>query len=222
MEIGNELANLEQTLAVLQGLKGGSLNVSAASVFAARLMALFRTLHPDMRISLNVVNREMLLQHLKENIIDLALMGQPPEGRDLAARPFMDNPLVVIAATGHPLAGSHKVPLSRLLEEPLVGRELRSDTHSALEKLLAESGLHFMPAMEINKNEAIKQAVEADLGVGVVSLHIVQAELASNQLCILDVQGFPLKRQRYIVQREGKRLCPAAHAFTQLVLKEAA
>ena len=91
-------------------------------------MALFRTLHPDMRISLNVVNREMLLQHLKENIIDLALMGQPPEGRDLAARPFMDNPLVVIAATGHPLAGSHKIPLSRLLEEPLVGRELGSGT----------------------------------------------------------------------------------------------
>jgi len=223
--IGNELSNLEQTLADLQGLKGGSLNVSAAStasVFAARLMALFRTLHPDMRISLNVVNREMLLQHLKESIIDLALRGQPPEGLDLAARPFMDNPLVVIAATGHPLAGSHKIPLSRLLEEPLVGRELGSGTRSALEKFLAERGLHFTPAMEMNKNEAIKQAVEAGLGVGVVSLHTVQAELASNQLCILDVQGFPLKRQWYIVQREGKRLSPAAHAFTQLVLKEAA
>ncbi len=79
-----------------------------------------------------------------------------------------------------------------------------------------------MPAMEMNKNEAIKQAVDAGLGVGVVSLHTVHAELASNQLCVLDVQGFPLKRQWYIVQREGKRLSPAAHAFTQLVLKEAA
>ena len=76
--------------------------------------------------------------------------------------------------------------------------------------------------MEMNKNEAIKQAVEAGLGLGVVSLHTVQAELASGQLCVLDVKGFPLKRQWYLVQREGKRLSPAAQAFVQLVLKEAA
>ena len=223
--VGRELTNLEQTLADLQGLKGGTLTVSAAStasVFAARMMALFRARHPDVQLSLNVVNRETLLRHLTENTIDLALMGKPPEGLHLAARPFMDNPLVVIAATSHPLAGLRAIPLTRLLEEPLVGREQGSGTRSALEKFLAEQGLTFTAAMEMNKNEAIKQAVEAGLGVGVVSLHTVQAELASGQLCVLDVQGFPLQRQWFLVQREGKRLSPAAQAFTQLVLEEAA
>jgi DNA-binding transcriptional LysR family regulator len=223
--IDRELANLEQTLADMQGLKGGTLTVSAAStasVFAARLMALFRALNPDVHISLNVVNRETLLHHLAGNSVDLVLMGQPPAGLGLTARPFMDNPLVVIAATSHPLAMASDIPLARLLEEPLVGREQGSGTRSALEKFLAEHGLTLKAAMEMNKNEAIKQAVEAGLGLGVVSLHTVQAELASGQLCVLDVQGFPLKRQWYMVQREGKRLSPAAYAFTQLVLKEAA
>ena len=73
----------------------------------------------------------------------------------------------------------------------------------------------------MNKNEAIKQAVEAGLGVGLVSLHTVQAELASGQLCVLDVEGLPLKRQWYLVQREGKRLSVAAQAFTDLVLEQA-
>ena len=73
----------------------------------------------------------------------------------------------------------------------------------------------------MNKNEAIKQAVEAGLGVGVVSLHTVQAELSARRLCVLDVQGFPLRRQWYLVQRRGKRLSPAAQAFVQFVLKEA-
>jgi len=114
------------------------------------------------------------------------------------------------------------IPLPRLLEEPLVGREQGSGTRSALEKFLAEHSLAFQPAMEMNKNEAIKQAVEAGLGLGVVSLHTVQAELASGQLCVLDVQGFPLKRQWYLVQREGKRLSPAAQAFAEFVLNEAA
>jgi DNA-binding transcriptional LysR family regulator len=55
-----------------------------------------------------------------------------------------------------------------------------------------------------------------------VSLHTVQAELISGQLCVLDVQGFPLRRQWYLVQREGKRLSPAAQAFAQFTLSEAA
>lgn len=219
-----ELSNLKQILANMQGLKGGTLTVSAAStasIFAARLLALFRTMHPDVRISLNVVNRETLLRHLADNSIDLALMGQPPEGCKLAAQPFMDNPLVVIAATGHTLAGEASIPLERLLDEPLIGREQGSGTRSALEKYFAEQGYTFQPAMEMNKNEAIKHAVEAGLGLGVVSLHTIGAEIASGQLRMLDVRGFPLKRQWYLVQRESKRLSPVASAFAQLVLEEA-
>lgn len=222
--IGRELINLEHTLAGLQGLKGGALTVSVASTasyFTARLMALFREKHPDVRVSLNVVNRETLLQHLAENSIDLALMGQPPEGHDLEAQPFMDNPLVVIAAPTHPLADQRRIPLKRLAEESFVGREQGSGTRGAAEKFFAEHGLSLVAAMEMNKNEAIKQAVEAGLGVGVVSLHTVQAELSARRLCVLDVQGFPLRRQWYLVQRQGKRLSPAAQAFVQFVLKEA-
>lgn len=220
-----ELSNLEQSLANLKGLKGGVLTISAvstASVFAARLLAMYRDLHPDVQLRLNVVNRETLLRHLSENTSDLALMGTPPEGLPLSAQPFMDNPLVIIAATSHPLAGKRGIPLTRLLKEPLVVREQGSGTRSALENLIIEHRLPFKPAMEMNKNEAIKQAVEAGLGVGLVSLHTVQAELVSGQLCVLDVEGFPLKRRWYLVQREGKRLSPAAETFAELVLEQAA
>jgi DNA-binding transcriptional LysR family regulator len=222
--IHRELLNLEHCLASLQGLQGGTLSVSAASTasyFTARLMALFRERHPEVKVSLNVVNRETLLQHLADNSIDLALMGQPPEGQDLSAQPFMDNPLVVIAAANHPLASEQDIPLARLVEEPYVGRELGSGTRNAVEKVFADQGLVLRASMEMNKNEAIKQAVEAGLGLGVVSLHTVQAELASNSLITLDVQGFPLHRQWYLVHRQGKRPSPAARAFEQFILSEA-
>lgn len=219
-----ELTNLEQSLANLKGLKGGVLTVSAvstASVLAARLMAVFRSQNPEVRISLNVINRETLLKHLTENISDLALMGAPPEGYHLSATPFMENPLVIIASAHHPLARKKRIPLARLIEEPLVVREPASGTRRALENFLLDQHLPFRPAMEMNKNEAIKQAAEVGLGVGLVSLHTVQAELASGQLCVLDVEGFPLKRQWYLVQREDKRLSPAAQAFADLVLDQA-
>jgi len=224
LAIDRELDNLEHTLADLRGLKGGTLTVSVASTasyFAARLMALFRQVHPEVRISLNVVNRATLLNHLTSNAVDLALMGQPPEGLGLTAQPFMENPLVVIASPNHPFARLHDIPLARLAEEPLVGREPGSGTRGAVEKVFAEHGFELTVAMEMNKNEAIKQAVEAGLGLGVVSLHIVQSELASGELCVLDVQGFPLMREWYLVQREGKRLGPAARAFSEFVLSQA-
>ena len=219
--INHELANLEHALADLQGMKGGSLTVSvasSASYLAARLIAAFRQKLPDVHVSLNAVNRETLLQHLAENSVDLVLMGRPPEGHDLEAQPFLDNPLVVIASPDHPLAGIKNITLQRLSEEPFLGREPGSGTRIAVEKFFEANGLTLTVAMEMNKNEAIKQAVEAGLGVGVVSLH---GELAKRNLCMLDVQGFPLWRQWYLVQRHGKRLSPSAQAFAQFVLSEA-
>jgi DNA-binding transcriptional LysR family regulator len=221
--VHRELINLEHSLASLQGLKGGTLTVSVASTasyFAARLVARFREQYPEVRVGLNVVNREILLEHLADNSVDLALMGQPPEGHDLSAQPFMDNPLVVIAAPNHPLAGEKGIPLARLVDEPYVGREAGSGTRNAVEKAFAEHGLELHAAMEMNKNEAIKQAVEVGLGLGVVSLHTVQAELASGELITLDVQGFPLRRQWYLVQRQGKRPSPAARAFVDFMLTQ--
>jgi len=222
--VHTELTNLEHTLANLKGLAGGTLIVAAASTasyFTARLVAKFREIYPDVHVNLNVINRETLLKQLDENSIDMAFMGQPPEGRDLVAQPFMENPLVVIAAPNHPLAVQHDIPLERLLNESYVGRELGSGTRMAVEKFFSEHGLTLKADMEMNKNEAIKQAVEAGLGLGVVSLHTIQAELKSNRLCVLDVQNFPLIRQWYLVHRAGKRLGPAANAFSKFVLTEA-
>ncbi|MEJ2361376.1 MAG: LysR family transcriptional regulator [Gammaproteobacteria bacterium] len=219
-----ELTNLEQTLASLKGLAGGTLTVAAASTasyFTARIVAKFREIYPDVHVCLNVVNRETLLKQLDENSIDMAFMGQPPEGHDLLAKPFMDNPLVVIAAPNHPLAKQKKIPLERLLKESYVGRELGSGTRMAVEKFFEEHGLTLKADMEMNKNEAIKQAVLAGLGLGVVSLHTVQAELTANALCNLDVQDFPIRRQWFLVQRSGKRLSPAADVFAKFVLSEA-
>ncbi|MFZ5580244.1 MAG: LysR family transcriptional regulator [Pseudomonadota bacterium] len=223
--IEQQLLDLEGTLADLRGVRGGSLTVgvvSTAHYFATRLMAQFRQQRPDVRLTLNVVNRETLLNQLAANETDLAIMGQPPSGRDLEAQAFMLNPLVVIAPPHHPLAGERGIPFRRLAEEPMLAREVGSGTRNAMEGLFHEHGLELKPAMEMNKNEAIKQAVEVGLGLGVVSLHTVERELAAGRVITLDVEGFPILRHWYLVHRQGKRLSPAAQAFRDYVLEEGA
>jgi DNA-binding transcriptional LysR family regulator len=75
--------------------------------------------------------------------------------------------------------------------------------------------------MEMNSNEAIKQAVQAGLGLGVLSIHTLEVELLLKRLVILDVEGFPIMRHWYIVHRQGKRFTTIAQAFKEFVLTEA-
>jgi DNA-binding transcriptional LysR family regulator len=76
--------------------------------------------------------------------------------------------------------------------------------------------------MQMTRNEAVKQAVRSGLGLSVVSLHTIELELEARRLVTLDVEGFPDRRQWYLVSRRGKRLSPAANAFREFVLTEAA
>lgn len=223
--IAQQMVDLEDTLHDLRGLKQGALTVgvvSTVSYFAIRLISQFRQEHPEVRITLNVVNRETLLEQLADNAVDLALMGQPPAGHDLESTPFMENPLVVIAPFSHPLAKQKHIPLERIAEEDFVARETGSGTRSATEAFFQSHGLALRAAMEMNKNEAIKQAVEAGLGLGVVSRHTVTLELAARRLTTLDVEGFPIRRQWHLVHRQNKHFSLAASAFAQFVLTQAA
>lgn len=222
--IAQQLVGLEDTLNDLRGLKQGALTVgvvSTVSYFAIRLISRFRQEHPEVRITLNVVNRETLLDQLADNAVDLALMGQPPAGQDLDSTPFMENPLLVIAPFDHPLAKQKQIPLARIAQEEFVAREPGSGTRSASEAFFESHGLALRAAMEMNKNEAIKQAVEAGLGLGIVSRHTVTLELAARRLTALDVEGFPIRRQWHLVHRQNKHFSLAASAFARFVLTQA-
>ena len=75
--------------------------------------------------------------------------------------------------------------------------------------------------MQLQSNDAIKQAVKANLGLSFLSLHTIGLELQTNQLCILDVRGTPLLRAWHVVHAMSKLLSPAAEAFRYFVLEHA-
>jgi DNA-binding transcriptional LysR family regulator len=221
-----QLEELDQVVDEMKGLKRGRLTIAVASTanyFVPRLLATFCQRHGDaVSVSLDVTNREQLLKGLVENRNDLVIMGQPPEDMDLVAERFLENPLVVIAPPGHPLAQAERIPPERLREEIFLVREQGSGTRSAMERFFAANNLRLATPMEMSSNEAIKQGVEAGLGLGVVSLHTLAMELALGRLVVLDVVKFPIMRYWYIVYREGKRLSLVAQSFREFVLQEAA
>lgn len=222
--ISRQLDEIEEIFESMKGLERGRLRVSVASTanyFATRLLAKFSKLHKGVTVVLDVTNRASLLTQLANNETDLVIMGQPPQELDLTTNAFMENPLVVIAPPDHPLAGKKQVPFERLQEEIFVVREPDSGTRIAMERYFSERGARLTTGMEMTSNEAIKQAVEAGLGLGIVSIHTLELELETGRLTVLDARAFPILRHWYIVHRKGKRLSPIAQAFKEFILTEA-
>jgi DNA-binding transcriptional LysR family regulator len=215
-------AEMEEVFAALSGAEKGILNLAVpetAHQFMTLVLAAFRKEHPNIRFNLLIANRQGLLDHLRENTTDLVIMGQPPEKLGLISRAFMDNPLLVIAPPEHPLTRVNRIPLTELVKHEFVVREASSGTRLAMQRFFDQHNVSLQATVEVSNNEAIKHSVAAGLGLGIVSLHTLQQELALRQVSILDVQQFPIPRVWFAVHHQHKRLSPATRAFMEFTVK---
>ena len=234
-EAGRELAvtaraivdgweDFEQRIGALQGLTRGRLRVavvSTAKYFVPRLLGSFCARHPEIDISLEVLNRDGVVQRLRDNLDDLYVMSQPPTDMELADQVFLANPLVMIAPRDHALAGAAQLPLAALAGERFLLREAGSGTRLATDRFFAAAGFSPARRLELGSNEAIKEAVVAHLGVAVVSQHAVRADGAMRGLCVLPVEHMPIPSQWHLVYPKAKRLSPIARVFADHLLAAA-
>lgn len=202
----------EARIAELQGVTRGTLRLAAvttAEYLLPQLLGPFCDAYPGIEVELTVENRRTILERLAQDRDDLTVIMVPPEDQRLRIVPFVDNPLVVIAAAGHRLAGK-PCSLKQLQAERWLLREAGSGGRLIVEAHFAREGFVPRVAMALGSNEAIKHAVQGGLGITVLSRH---ALAGSEGLVELGVKGFPLAGQFSFVMREGRRLSPAAEAF---------
>ncbi len=222
-EIFDGLDRFEMLVSDMNGVKAGKLRIAVittAKYFVPRLLGIFCQRYPGIDVSLKVTNRERVLQRMADNMDDLYVLGQPPEHMDVEFEPFLENPLVVLAARNHLLAGKRKIPPKRLEGEQFLMREQGSGTRLATEQFFRERGLKLKVRMELGSNEAIKQAVAGGLGIAVLSAHTLALERSIDELAILDVQGFPIRRHWYLAYPKDKQLSVVAKAFLEFLHEE--
>jgi LysR family transcriptional regulator, low CO2-responsive transcriptional regulator len=213
----------DSRIAAVAGLMSGRLRIAAvttAEYFVPDLIGPFAAAHPGVDIDLAIENRDRVVARLQRNADDLAVMMLPPDDLPLNYSPFMDNPLVVIARSSHPLVG-RKVALERLANESWLMREAGSGTRRVAEEHFVAKRFSPRIAMSLGSNEAIKHSVASGLGIAVLSRLAVQAAsanhktpvVADRRLAILDVRGFPIKRRWLVVWRKDIPLSAAAKRF---------
>lgn len=208
--------NIEMEIADLKGMKTGLLRlavVTTAKYFAPRALGLFCERYPGVDVSLKVTNRERLIERMANNQDDLYIMGRPPKSKDVIFEPYLANPLVVIAPRNHALAGKSNISPQQLVDHPFIMREAGSGTRMATENFFAEHNIKLKIRMELGSNEAIKHAIDAGLGISVLSRHTLALEGENGRLTVLDVNGFPLSWQWHVGYSKGKRLSVVVKTF---------
>ncbi|MGJ3250141.1 MAG: LysR substrate-binding domain-containing protein [Elainellaceae cyanobacterium] len=223
-EIFEQLDQLEMKVADLKGMKQGRLRlavITTAKYFIPRLLGPFCQRYPGIDVSLIVTNHEQAIDRLTNNQDDIYVMSQIPEHLDVKAHPFLDNPLVVLAPKDHPLAHEKNISLDRLAKEPFIMRESGSGTRRAVQKLFDANDIEVKVRLELGSNEAIKQAIAGGLGLSILSCHTLTPDGHGGELTILDVQGFPIQRQWYVVHLGGKQLSVVGSTFLDYLKSEA-
>lgn len=219
-ELFERLDTFESRLEALRGEVAGPLRLAAvttAKYFLPYYLGAFLRRYPQVLPQLKVSNRARILERLGANEDDLYIMATLPEGDAIESHPFLNDELVVFAHPRHPLAGKKQIPLKQLTQERLIAREVGSGIRMTVDRLLADHGLELTPYMELGSGEAIKQAVMAGIGIGILSTFSLRQELAAGKVVLLDVKGLPLQRTWYALHRRGKQLSPAAVKFIEFL-----
>lgn len=210
-------------MAAQRGLFSGTLRVGAvttAEYLLPPLLVAFAGKHPDVKVKLQVGNRDEIVRMLAAQEVDIAIMGRPPAELKTTAVAFAKHPMAFLASPAHPLLKQRRLALADLVDANLLARERGSGTRTTLERLYKEAGVPLRIGSEMSSNEAIKHMCAAGFGVAFLSLHTCALELGAGLLAVLPMAGNPLQRDWYAMHLASRRLPQVTSAFRQFLADE--
>ena len=209
-----------EEMAAHRGVFSGTLRVGAvttAEYLLPPLLVAFVNEHPQVKVKLQVGNRDHIVRVLAGHEIDVAIMGRAPRELKTVSVPFAKHPMAFIAAPGHPLMREPRIDLASLAAANLLVRERGSGTRTTVERLFKDAGTPLRVGSELSSNEAIKQMCAAGFGVAFLSLHTCMLELEAGLLQLLPLQDNPIERDWYVMHLVSKQLPQLASAFEEFL-----
>lgn len=211
----------ERDLAALRGVESGELRIGAsttiAQYFLPRLLGEFATLNPQVSLSVVSGNTKKIVDELLNGGIIVGLVEGPVLRRGITIEALLQDEIVMVLPAQHEWVGQ-TVPKDRLNSEPLIFREKGSGTQRVVETALQRAKIPLKKlhiAMELDSTEAIKEAIEAGLGIGFVSSRAIQKELKLGVLKQGSVEGLRIERCFSIIRLPGAHPTGPAGSFLQ-------
>jgi DNA-binding transcriptional LysR family regulator len=205
----------------------GELRIAASTIpaqhFLTSLLAEFRKPYPLVHVVADVADSEAVSSMVESGRVTIGLVGRRLSVPWADYQLFATDRLALVVPAGHRWQGQEAVTVDQLRVEPLVIREPGSGTRACLERAIATRKLtlaDFNVSVELGSNEAIKDAVFRGLGVTVLSIRAVEAELSDARLYEVPIPELDLTRELYVVTDHRRVLPPPARAFKHFLLTQ--
>ncbi|MFV2058695.1 MAG: selenium metabolism-associated LysR family transcriptional regulator [Thiohalomonadales bacterium] len=209
---------MENSVRELTGEISGILILGASTTIAEymlpALLGDFKNKYPEVNIRLKVSNTDGIVSMVEHNVIDLGVVEAPVANKNLAVDKCRTDQLVAIMPNGHPLSNQEKVGLHQITDFPYICREEGSGTREVILDYLQAAGVESNELniiMELGSLEALKGAVEAGIGISIVSEATLAKEIKLETLSVRPLDP-PLHRPFSFVHQK--------HKFRQRAMEE--
>lgn len=213
--------DLEQTL--LNNADAGPLNIGATlsigNYLAVQMVAEFMTLYPDAPVTLDVENTEHIAERVLNFELDIGMIEGEFQHPQLDIRPWRSDELTVFCTPDHPLAQKPALADNDLISAAWILRETGSGTRQAFNRAMRGLLPEMNIALELQHTEAIKRAVQENLGIGCLSLMTLEDELQAGRFVRLNTPGRDLQRRLYLILHRQKYQSTGITAWMQLCEK---
>lgn len=213
----NEVNEINYKTALYNGQLAGKLSISVVSTgkyVIPYFLTDFLRQNPSVDLKLDVSNKAQVISDLTENTVDFSLVSALPKDLNLEKITLMKNELFLVSSSKFDDGA-----ISSMNELPndisFIYREVGSATRTAMESYIDQQGISIHKKIELTSNEAVKQAVIANMGISIMPIIGIRQELQTKQLKIIPMDGLPIQTNWHIVWNRGTRLSPSAKAFIE-------
>lgn len=212
----------EKEIDDLKGMKSGDLRIGASVTigvyFLPGILQQFQKLHPAIRVSLDIDLNRQIVEKILDNAVDIGLLGAPETDERLVVTPFFKDELVVITPAGRTWAARDAIRPPDLLDERFIFPQKGSGTRAIIEDRLRQAGVVLTNTIEFGHTEAVKKAVEAGLGISILSRSAVAKEEKMGWIRSVALSEVDLGRHFYFAYRKDKYLTRLDRTFLQFIV----
>ncbi|MCD9026554.1 LysR family transcriptional regulator [Cohnella silvisoli] len=168
-----------------------------------RLLGSFLRRFPEVSVNMKVMNTTEIIDAVAHQGLDFGIIEAPCDVPGFDAEPVMNDELMLVTPTDHPFAARDEVTLDEVIREPMVLREKGSGTRQIMEEELQRHGVNedqLHVVSEFGSTGAVKSAVEAGLGLSIISVWTIKHEVALGLLKPVKIKGVSFRRQFFAVR----------------------
>lgn len=186
------------------------------------LIGAFKERYPQVDVTLNISDSVEVVRHVFARAADVGFTGALPDKsvKGLETSVLAEDNLMLIVPFSHALAGKKSTPIKAVLDQTFVMREPGSGTRKTFERALKKAGLKasdIKVSMELDSNQAVVSAVEANLGIAVISSWPALKAAKLGSVAALVVSDLNMKRNLYAIYDSGRPETPLRRAFLSLL-----